>query len=186
MQFASEYVDAGPAGIGPGATSAVRVATRRQTVIPARRPRLPRHGPRADTSTAARFDGLARRRASRSTARCRALASSRSHDRCRRGGCAARTSSSRISASRSATRPSASRNPDACSREKNGLNDLSRARKRRQSTRIWWTSRSSASRKRESRTASVVWPSRSARRSRAEPSSGADTLEPGAVEYERQ
>ena len=138
--------------LGPGATSAARVATRRSSVIPARRPRLPRHGPRATNSTAARFDGLASRRTSRLTACCRAAASSRSHGPPCRGGCAARTSSSRISASRPATRSSAARNPRACSVEKNDLNDLSNARRRRQSTRHWWTSCSLASRRRERRT----------------------------------
>ena len=49
------------------------------SVIPARRPRLPRHGPRAANSSAARFDGLAAVRASRFTACCRAAASSRAH-----------------------------------------------------------------------------------------------------------
>jgi len=126
------------------------------SVTPPRRPRSPRHGPRASNSTAARFDGLCSRRESRFTACCRAAASSRTHGPPRRGGCAASTSSSRIVASRSATRSSAARNLRTCSAEKKDLNDFNKLRRRRQSTRLWWTSCSLASRRRASRTPSAA------------------------------
>ncbi len=152
VQFAVGCADAAPAGAWARRHERRARRNTSASVIPARRPRLPRHGPRASNSTAARFDGLA--------ADGESLARPAVGPPPVRGAWPASQGRLRGEDIQFADLGEQVGDPlERCPEpdapapsEKNDLNDLSNARRRRQSTRHWWTSCSSASRRRESRT----------------------------------